>query len=86
MSYNISTVKERGDKMYFDYPMQVKYFDERFNQYKYGIAYHDEIIRAIDGKPIKLSNLWKRFQRFSENDLVIPLVWTDITKKIDKKS
>lgn len=72
--------------MYFDYPMQVKYFDERFNQYKYGIAYRDEIIRAIDGKPIKFLDLWKKFQRFSENDLVIPLVWTDMTKKYIKRS
>ena len=71
--------------MFFNYPTQVKYFDDQFGHYKYGIAYHDEIIRAIDGKSINVIDLWDKLWWFSKEDLIIPLIWTDMTKGIHKK-
>lgn len=44
-------------KTYYDYPTQVMYWDEDVGTYIGGIAYRDEVICAIDGSIMKISDL-----------------------------
>lgn len=44
-------------KSFYDVPTQVMYWDECEGTYVGGIAYHDEVICAIDGIVRKISNL-----------------------------
>ena len=43
--------------LYYNGPTQLRYFDTTIQDYRYGIGYHDFIIRAEDGNVISIPKI-----------------------------
>ena len=69
--------------LYYKEPMQVKYFDSVLQKYEGGIAFHNYIIRGLDGCMVWIPNIVNEARQFGLMDAaVIELKWTNLSKEI----
>ena len=68
---------------YFDCPKQVMYFDSHCEEWRVGIAYHDEIICACCGGIFEIDEIIANAKENGLKQAIYPYeYWVDITYEI----
>ena len=67
--------------LYYGTPCQVKFYEDFEKQYRYGIAYHDEIFCGCCGLIYKIENIIGNAERagIHWDDAIIELEWIDLS-------
>ena len=71
--------------LYYEHPVQVKYWDNGLQNYIGGIAYHDFIICGCCGKACSVDAIIDEALKFSKiepDKAIIELDWIDINQEI----
>ena len=68
-------------KNYFENPTQVKFYDQFCKDYKFGIAYRDEIICGCCGGIFEIDEIIEECPK--DIQPIITLKWIDITDSIE---
>ena len=63
--------------LYYEHPVQVRYYDTERARYVEGIAFHDYLIRAIDGYAFKIEDIIQsgRCENIDEDSCIIEQDW-----------
>ena len=71
--------------LYYEHPVQVKYWDAGKEEYIGGIGYHDFIICGCCGKACSIAEIVKEGEEIAhidEDEAIIELDWLDISCEI----
>lgn len=70
-----------GEDMYYEHPVQLRYWDTEQRSYVGGIGYQDYIISGIDGMVISIRNIVQKARVEDNRDAdcaIVELSWIDI--------
>lgn len=72
------------EELYYSHPVQVRYWDSRYNNYFGGIAYHDFLIDAHNGEINFITNILKNALECGKetDDAIIELDWISLNKAV----
>lgn len=70
--------------LYYAHPVQVSYFDFEKLKHKEGIAFHEFIVRAVDGKAFYIEEIINggRANNFHEDLTIIEQEWVNFEPTI----
>ena len=70
-----------GEDMYYEHPVQLRYWDTEQKSYVGGIGYQDYIISGIDGMVISIRDIVQKARTKDNRDAdcaIVELGWIDI--------
>lgn len=73
------------EELYYNHPVQVRYWDTGLEQYVGGIGYHEYIICGCCGKLCSISEIIEEAAKYSKLDAdkaIIEMEWIDVSNEI----
>lgn len=73
------------EELYYNHPVQVRYWDTGLEQYVGGIGYHEYIICGCCGKLCSISKIIEEAAKYSKLDAdkaIIEMEWIDVSNEI----
>lgn len=73
------------EELYYNHPVQVRYWDTGLEQYVGGIGYHEHIICGCCGKLCSISEIIEEASKYSKLDAdkaIIEMEWINISNEI----
>lgn len=73
------------EELYYNHPVQVRYWDTGLEQYVGGIGYHEYIICGCCGKLCSISEIIEESAKYSKLDAdkaIIEMEWIDVSNEI----
>lgn len=70
-----------GEDMYYEHPVQLRYWDTEQKSYVGGIGYQDYIVSGIDGMVIPIRDIVQKARTKDNRDAdcaIVELSWIDI--------